>query len=68
MGEVKESSVSARAYPLPPPENDPRFTMGLTLAVVSEIESRGYPKLQGRDIVDLQQSLFRFLYVKREAP
>lgn len=50
-------------YPIPAPENDPRFTLGLTLDVAEALERRGYPRLAtGEDLVRLQSSLFRFLY------
>lgn len=56
--------AEGRAYPLPMPAdaNDARFTIGLMLEVAAELERRGYPKLTGLDFVELQQSLFRFLY------
>ena len=53
-----------RVYPMPAPEDDPRFTIGLVLDVAKVLEQHGYPPVRaGLDIVDLQQALFRFLYV-----
>lgn len=54
-----------RVYPLDPPENDPRFTLGLTLDVREVLQKQGYPELGPLDIVELQQALFRFLYRSR---
>ncbi|MEU0794715.1 hypothetical protein ABZ342_32030 [Amycolatopsis sp. NPDC005961] len=54
-----------RIYPLPQPEHDPRFTIGLVLDVADVLAAHGYPPLSdgGDDHVHLQQALFRFLYV-----
>lgn len=50
-------------YPLrPAPEDDPRFTLGLSLDVAEVLQRHGYPILQGLDVVDLRQALLRFLY------
>lgn len=54
-----------RAYPVPMPRNgdeDPRFSMGLLYDVLRVIEDHGYPEMTGRDMVDLQQVLFCFIY------
>jgi len=57
--------MSARAYPIRPrPDEDPRFTIGLALDVAKVLKDHGYPPVTaGLDIVDLQQALYRFLYV-----
>jgi methyl coenzyme M reductase alpha subunit len=62
--------VSERAYPIrPQPEDDSRFTFGLTADVIKVLESHGYPPVKnGLDIVALQQALYRFLYVGEERP
>lgn len=53
-----------RQYPIRPASDDPRFTLGLTLDVAAVLERHGYPKVAaGLDVVDLQQALYRFLYV-----
>ena len=53
-----------RAYPLPAADGDPRFTFGLVIDVAEVLEQHGYPSPQsGRDLVELQQALYRFLYV-----
>lgn len=53
----------ARVYPLPAPEDDARFSVGLLIEVAALLESHGYPPVRhGLDLVDLQQALFRFLY------
>jgi hypothetical protein len=49
-------------YPLPRTANDPRFTFGLLVDVADALTSRGYPSMTGEDLVELQQTLFRFLY------
>lgn len=64
--------AQARTYPLPRPatwvDDDPRFTMGLILAVKKVLEEHGYPPItHGFDLVDLQQSLFGFLYAPKAA-
>jgi hypothetical protein len=54
--------MSEPTYPLPRPANDPRFTLGLTVDVAEVLTQHGYPTLTGVDFVELQQTLFRFLY------
>lgn len=56
--------VSDRQYPISPaPDNDQRFTFGLAKDVADVLEAHGYPEITGgRDFLDLQQALFRFLY------
>jgi hypothetical protein len=52
-----------RAYPLPCPADDPRFTRGLAFDVAQVLEKYGYPKVA--DVVDfrhLQEALFDFIY------
>jgi hypothetical protein len=46
------------------PADDPRFTFGVTIDVARVLAKHGYPvdAGNGRDHVDLQQALFRFLY------
>lgn len=51
-----------RNYPLPRPADDPRFTFGLVVDVAKALTDRGYPQPTGRDLVELNQALFRFLY------
>jgi hypothetical protein len=53
---------STRAYPLPRVENDPRFNLGLLLAVAEVLEAKGFPKPDAYDFPDLSVALFRFLY------
>ncbi|MFC8276290.1 hypothetical protein ACFUJR_27915 [Streptomyces sp. NPDC057271] len=57
--------MSERLYPIQPlPEDDARFTFGLTLDVAAVLKARGYPSItNGGDFLDLQQALYRFLYV-----
>jgi hypothetical protein len=59
------TSETPRAYPLRPcPDDDPRFTFGLVVDVAKVLERHGYPPpASGRDLVELQQCLFRFLHV-----
>ena len=57
-----------QAYPLPVPMrggDDPRFSVGLAYDVAQVLVAHGYPPIHGRDMVDLQQALYRFLYVGR---
>ncbi|MGW1072317.1 hypothetical protein [Streptomyces sp. NPDC002537] len=52
-----------RVYPVSPKGvSDARFTVGLALDISALLESQGYPRLSGRDFVDLQLALIRFLY------
>lgn len=57
--------MNERSYPIrPQPENDPRFTFGLTLDVAQVLQAHGYPPVTtSDDLVELRQALFRFLYV-----
>lgn len=56
---------SDRLYPCPRTEDDPRFTFGLVLDVFGMLAKHGYPSTKsGRDFVELQQALFRFLYAE----
>lgn len=55
--------MTERAYPIRPlPDEDPRFTFGLTLDVAKVLTEHGYPPVTGLDMVDLRQALFGFLY------
>ncbi|TCJ40706.1 hypothetical protein [Parafrankia sp. BMG5.11] len=57
-----------RAYPMPAPEHDSRFTFGLTFDVAAVLEQAGYPPVaSGADFLELQMALFRFLYAHGEA-
>ena len=54
---------SNRLYPMPAPDDDPRFTFGLLADVVTVLERHGYPRpTHGRDLIDLHGALFGFLY------
>jgi hypothetical protein len=56
--------VSERQYPIRPrPDDDPRFTRGLAFDVAQVLQQHGYPEIaNGLDFLDLQQSLYQFLY------
>ena len=55
--------MTARLFPLPPADDDARFTFGLILDVRDVLTQHGYPQMtSGDDLVELQQALFRFLY------
>lgn len=57
------SEPAARAYPLPRPDDDPRFTFGLTLDVAKVLAEHGYPPItSGADHVELKMAIFSFLY------
>lgn len=49
-------------YPLTRPADDKRFNFGVMCRVAAVLTEAGYPQLSGRDMVDLQSALFRFLY------
>ena len=51
-----------RNYPIPRPADDSRFTFGLVIDVSAMLQKRGYPEPTGRDLVELNTALFRFLY------
>jgi hypothetical protein len=55
-------------YPVPRPDDDPRFTFGLTLDVADALARHGFPIGSGADFVALQQALFAFLYGPAEEP
>lgn len=61
-------AVAERAYPIQPrPDDDDRFTRGLTIDVAKVLTDHGYPTVaNGLDFVDLQQALYRFLYGDRD--
>lgn len=59
--------ATAPAYPLPRPDDDPRFTLGLFLEVSEVLERHGYPPITaGADIIRLRQALFNFIYGRGE--
>lgn len=62
---VASEAKPERRYPISPrPAEDPRFTLGLALDVAKVLHEHGYPKvIAGRDFLELQQTLFGFLYV-----
>ncbi|MCU7823587.1 hypothetical protein [Kitasatospora sp. DSM 101779] len=50
-------------YPLPGPDDDPRFSRGLVLDLAAVLTEHGYPPItSGVDLLNLQQALFGFLY------
>jgi len=50
-------------YPLPAPEDDPRFTFGLLADIAAVLADHGYPPLRaGADLVRFQQALFTTIY------
>ncbi|UCM89189.1 hypothetical protein [Streptomyces marincola] len=61
--------MSEGAHPIRPlPQDDGRFTLGLTLDVAEVLVRHGYPPItSGRDFLQLQQALYRFLYTGGEA-
>jgi hypothetical protein len=58
----------SRTFPIAPrPAEDRRFTLGLVIDVARVLADHGYPQVtSGPDLVALQQSLYRFLYVPEE--
>lgn len=58
----------ARQYPIRPLlDDDGRFTIGLAVDVAKVLQEHGYPQIVGgRDFLELQQALFRFLYTGTE--
>jgi hypothetical protein len=55
-----------RAYPLPQPAEDARFTFGLLYDVAHVLIEHGYPQMTGRDLVELQQALFTLIYTTHD--
>ncbi|HEX8627935.1 MAG TPA: hypothetical protein VF755_07175 [Catenuloplanes sp.] len=50
-------------YPMPAPDDDARFTFGLTLDIGEVLAEHGYPPIKsGADYVRLRQAVFGFLY------
>ncbi|QKW51054.1 hypothetical protein HUT08_17640 [Streptomyces buecherae] len=64
------AAAGSRAYPIQSTDgrDDVRFTPGLVFDVARVIESHGYPPIaSGLDLVELSQSLFRYLYKTKDA-
>ncbi len=64
------TTAEARRYPLPRPTSgeDPRFTFGMFMDVAEVLERHGYPPITtGRDLLELQMALFRYLYAAESA-
>ncbi|MFE7113963.1 hypothetical protein ACFU99_00850 [Streptomyces sp. NPDC057654] len=59
------TAIPQPVYPVTPDgDDDARFTMCLVFDVARLLETNGYPEFaNGLDFVDLQQALYRFLYV-----
>ena len=62
-----------RVFPITPrPASDSRFSFGLVLDVARVLAEHGYPDLtdpaagRSRDFVELQQALYRYIYVGEE--
>jgi hypothetical protein len=49
-------------YPLPAPEEDPRFTYGLVGDIADVLTGHGYPPPQATDWADLMTAVSGFLY------
>jgi hypothetical protein len=56
------------AYPLPAPEEDPRFTRGLVLDVADVLTRHGYPPPAGTDWAHLMTAVSAFLYQPDRQP
>ncbi|GAA1028753.1 hypothetical protein GCM10009557_14940 [Virgisporangium ochraceum] len=58
--------MTDRIYPLPRPDDDPKFTYGLLFDVRQVLIDHGYPAPEhGRDLVNLQLAILDFLYGQR---
>ncbi|WP_157251014.1 hypothetical protein [Nonomuraea typhae] len=57
--------MTAHNYPLRLDGDDPRFNFGLLYDMSLLLESAGYPRLTGDDVVSLRQALYGFLYGPR---
>ncbi len=56
-----------RHYPLPRPDDDPRFCFGLIYDVAKVLAAYGYPPFtSGADLVRLRQHLYRAIYQQKE--
>lgn len=65
MPETTTAAAPERIYPMPAPADDPRFNMGLLIAVIAVLVEHGYPRPEhGLDLVELQCALHGFLYAK----
>lgn len=66
MTDATSEAEQPRQYPIPraaSEQGDPRFTVGLLLDVGAALQAHGYPSVKnGRDLVELQQALFGFIY------
>lgn len=60
---------AGRVFPVAGDDSDPRFTKGLVIEVAALLQRHGYPgpiDMAPADWADLQQALYRFLYVGGE--
>lgn len=62
---MPERSDNGPLFPLPASDDDPRFNLGLVLDVADVLVAHGYPRPASTDWAELQQALFRFLYLAR---
>lgn len=61
--------MNTRKYPIPAQEDDPRFKLSLVLDICEVLQRHGYPAFTSAnilDLVELQQTLYRFIYVSDE--
>lgn len=58
--------MTDRLYPMPAPDKDPRFTLGLLYDAAKMLEAHGYPMPTAADLVELQVVLIGFLYARPE--
>jgi hypothetical protein len=67
LDSLTHSLEEGRIFPIRPLDGegngDRRFTAGLLFDIRDLLAEAGYPVLHGGDLVDLQQALYRFLYV-----
>jgi len=56
-----------RCYPLPRPDDDPRFCFGLAYDIAKVLAAYGYPAITSSgDLLHLQQHLFHAIYQQKE--
>jgi hypothetical protein len=61
--EAAAPTRQAALYPIPRPQHDSRFTVGLVLDLAAVLTRHGYPPAAtGPDLVHLQQALFTTIY------
>ncbi|GLL08808.1 hypothetical protein [Dactylosporangium matsuzakiense] len=66
MNDPAAAATPSRAYPLPAPADDSRFTHGLFNDITEILQQHGFPRLTSSDRVNLMIALHQFIYASQE--